>query len=70
MTVHKSQGSEYSTVVMVLPPPSSPLAGRELVYTGLTRARERLVVVGSEAAVRQAVSTPTRRMTGLAASLA
>ncbi len=70
MTVHKSQGSEYSTVVMVLPPPSSPLAGRELVYTGFTRARQRLVIVGSEAAVRQAVSTPTRRMTGLAASLA
>ena len=70
MTVHKSQGSEYSTVVMVLPPPSSPLAGRELVYTGFTRARQRLLVVGSEAAVRQAVSTPTRRMTGLAASLA
>lgn len=68
-TVHKSQGSEYPSVVMVLPPPGSPLAGRELLYTGVTRARERVLLVGSEESVRRCVTTPARRMTGLAEGL-
>ena len=59
MTVHKSQGSEYDTVVVVHPPADSPLVGRELLYTALTRARRRLVVVGSEESLRRAVATPT-----------
>jgi exodeoxyribonuclease V alpha subunit len=70
VTVHKSQGSEYGTVVVVLPPPTSPLATRELLYTAITRARTRVVIVGSEAAVRAAVTRPSVRMSGLAASLA
>jgi exodeoxyribonuclease V alpha subunit len=70
MTVHKSQGSEYDTVIMVLPPARSPLAGRELVYTGATRAKRHLFVVGNEAAVRAAVASPATRMTGLAEALA
>ncbi|MBG7603660.1 MAG: exodeoxyribonuclease V subunit alpha [Actinobacteria bacterium] len=69
MTVHKSQGSEYDTVVMIMPPITSPLVGRELVYTGVTRAKKHLLVVGSEATVRLAAETPARRMTGLAESL-
>ncbi len=70
VTVHKSQGSEYGTVVVVLPPPTSPLATRELLYTAITRARRRVVVVGSEAAVRAAVARPSVRMSGLAEGLA
>ena len=69
VTVHKSQGSEYGTVVVVLPPPTSPLATRELLYTAITRARRRVVIVGSEAAVRAAVTHPSVRMSGLAAAL-
>ena len=69
MTIHKSQGSEYGTVVMVLPPEGSPLVGRELVYTGATRARSALWVVGSAAAFSACVTTPARRMTGLADGL-
>ena len=69
ITVHKSQGSEYDTVVMILPPVTSPLVGRELLYTGITRAKQRLLVVGSSAVVRLSVETPTRRMTGLTRSL-
>jgi exodeoxyribonuclease V alpha subunit len=69
MTVHKSQGSEYDTVVMIMPPITSPLVGRELVYTGVTRAKKHLLVVGSEATVRLAAETPARRMTGLTESL-
>ena len=70
ITVHKSQGSEYDSVVVVLPPAQSPLVGRELLYTGVTRARQRLLLVGDDASVRAAVSSPTMRMTGLAQALA
>jgi exodeoxyribonuclease V alpha subunit len=69
MTVHKSQGSEYPTVVLVLPPATSPLIGRELLYTAVTRASDQVVVVGDEAAVRACVRTPGRRVTGLASAL-
>jgi exodeoxyribonuclease V alpha subunit len=44
MTVHKSQGSEFSHVLLVLPSQESAVLTRELVYTGLTRARDRLTV--------------------------
>jgi exodeoxyribonuclease V alpha subunit len=44
MTVHKSQGSEFTHVLLVLPAQESPVLTRELVYTGLTRARERLTL--------------------------
>jgi exodeoxyribonuclease V alpha subunit len=70
VTVHKSQGSEYGTVVVVLPPPTSPLATRELLYTAITRARRRVVLVGSEASLRMAVLRPSIRMGGLAPGLA
>ena len=52
VTVHKSQGSEYPAVVVVLPPAGSPLVGRELLYTAVTRSQRRLLVVGSEESVR------------------
>jgi len=42
MTIHKSQGSEFEHVLLVLPPQNSPVLTRELIYTGLTRAKERL----------------------------
>lgn len=65
MTIHKSQGSEYPTVLMILPPEGSLLVGRELVYTGITRARSRLVVAGALDVMRKCVATSSRRMTGL-----
>jgi exodeoxyribonuclease V alpha subunit len=69
LTVHKSQGSEYGTVAVVHPPADSPLVSRELLYTAVTRSTSRLVLVASAAAIRRAVDTPTRRVTGLAAAL-
>ncbi|MEY4372414.1 MAG: hypothetical protein RL219_1183 [Actinomycetota bacterium] len=68
MTVHKSQGSEYPSVVLIAPPATSPLVGRELVYTAITRAKSHVLVVGSEDAIRRCITTPARRMTGLAES--
>lgn len=69
MTVHKSQGSQFAHVVLVLPDATSPLLTRELVYTGLTRGRHRATVIGSEHAVRTAVATRAVRASGLSQAL-
>jgi exodeoxyribonuclease V alpha subunit len=62
LTVHKSQGSEYSRVLLVLPPEGGrQLLTRELVYTGITRARELAVICGNKEALRFAVSRRTER---------
>jgi exodeoxyribonuclease V alpha subunit len=65
MTVHRGQGSEFSRVTVVLPPPDSPLLTRELLYTAVTRAKELVRVVGSEESVRRAVSRQVTRPSGL-----
>jgi exodeoxyribonuclease V alpha subunit len=70
MTVHKSQGSQAREVTVLLPPADSPLLTRELFYTALTRAEQRVTVVGTEAAIRLAVGRPARRASGLADRLA
>ncbi len=69
MTVHKSQGSEFTAVALVLPDADAPLLTRELLYTGLTRARTDLRVAATESVWRTAVARPTRRWSGLAARL-
>lgn len=65
MTIHRGQGSQFARVSVVLPPASSPLLTRELLYTAVTRAREQVRVVGTADAVRRAVETPVRRASGL-----
>ncbi len=65
MTIHKSQGSEFDHVVVVLPPAGSRLATRELLYTAVTRARSRVTVVGDEASLRAAVRERIARASGL-----
>lgn len=70
LTIHKSQGSEYEQVAIVLPLQPSPVLTRELLYTGMTRSQGDITVVASEAAVRRAVVQRTQRATGLAARLA
>jgi exodeoxyribonuclease V alpha subunit len=70
MTVHKSQGSQYGTVLFVLPAAPSRIVTRELVYTALTRARERFVLAGSARAFRSALDRRIRRASSLADYLA
>lgn len=65
MTVHRGQGSQFERVSLVLPPASSPLLTRELLYTAVTRATTTVRVVGTEEAVRKSVTTPVRRASGL-----
>ena len=65
MTVHKSQGSQFDTAAVLLPDPTSQILTRELLYTAVTRARERLILVGTEEAVRAAVARPVARASGL-----
>ena len=69
MTIHKSQGSQFGTAAVLLPDADSPILTRELLYTAVTRARERVVIVGDEAAVRAAVGRSTGRASGLAGRL-
>jgi len=69
MTIHKSQGSQVDTAAVLLPPASSPILTRELLYTAVTRARAQLVVVGTEDALRAAVTRPVARASGLRARL-
>ncbi|MGE4284669.1 MAG: ATP-dependent RecD-like DNA helicase [Clostridia bacterium] len=71
MTVHKSQGSEFSAVVMPVFPGAPMLMSRNLFYTALTRAKELVVLVGKEASVRAMVNNnrEMRRYSGLAKKL-
>lgn len=55
-TVHKSQGSEYDTVILVLLPTQSIMLKRNLIYTGVTRARKRTILISTEDAIARAVS--------------
>ena len=70
MTIHKSQGGQAGEVVVLMPPSESRLLTRELLYTAVTRARRRVVVVGSADDVRAAVARPAARATGLRLRLA
>ncbi|HEU4579557.1 MAG TPA: exodeoxyribonuclease V subunit alpha [Polyangiaceae bacterium] len=65
MTIHKSQGSEFNAVSVVLPETVSPLLSRELLYTAVTRARQRVDVLGTREVVRAAVSRAIQRASGL-----
>jgi exodeoxyribonuclease V alpha subunit len=66
MTVHRSQGSQFEVVTVVLPPAGSPLGTRQTLYTAVSRAMTRVRLVGSVEAVLAAVAQPAARATGLA----
>lgn len=70
MTVHKSQGSEFAEVLLVLPEQPSPLLSRSLFYTGITRAKQKVEIWGLPPRLGEAVSTRAERAAGLAERLA
>lgn len=68
MTVHKSQGSEFSHAALLLPQQMSPVLTRELVYTGITRARHWFTLVAAPEMVRAAAARRVERVGGLSPS--
>ncbi len=69
MTVHKSQGSEFDEVLLVLPDRPLPVLTRELLYTGITRARKRVFLLGGEDVIRHTVTQKIQRRSGLKEAL-
>jgi exodeoxyribonuclease V alpha subunit len=65
MTVHKSQGSEFNRILLLLPPAFIPLLSRELLYTGITRAHERCDIWASKDALLKTIESRIMRMSGL-----
>jgi exodeoxyribonuclease V alpha subunit len=65
MTIHKSQGSEFKQVLILLPPQFSPLFTREWIYTGITRARHGVSIWGDEQVFKAMVAGKMNRVSGL-----
>ncbi len=65
MTIHKSQGSEFEHTVMVLPTEVNPVLSRELVFTGVTRAKKELTVFADEKIWKTAIRQAVKRQSGL-----
>lgn len=65
MTIHKSQGSEFSHAVVSLPEHGSRILTRELLYTAVTRGKDRVTLVGGEDAIVEAIARPVARASGL-----
>ncbi len=65
MTVHKSQGSEFDHVLFVIPPKLSPILTRELIYTGVTRARKKITIIGDMSIIKKAIDCSVHRKSGI-----
>ena len=64
-TIHRSQGSEFTKVAVVLPPEDSQLLSRELLYVAISRAKENVFLIGSEASLRAAVNRTEKQNSGI-----
>ena len=69
MTIHKSQGSEFEHTLMVLPPDPNPILTRELIYTGVTRAKKKLSLFVDDRVIARGIKVRTQRASGLVDSL-
>jgi exodeoxyribonuclease V alpha subunit len=65
MTVHKSQGSEFDEVIVVLPESQSLIMTRELLYTAITRAKKKVIIAADLKTIKEMSQRPMERMTGL-----
>ncbi|WP_069166297.1 exodeoxyribonuclease V subunit alpha [Nocardia altamirensis] len=70
MTIHRSQGSQYDTVSVVLPEPESTLLTRELLYTAITRARRHVRIIGTDESIRAGIARRVLRASGLSRPVA
>ncbi|MEE2903056.1 MAG: exodeoxyribonuclease V subunit alpha [Myxococcota bacterium] len=69
MTIHKSQGSEFKRVLVILPKELSPILSRELLYTAVTRAAEEVYIMATEDVIKAAVNQRISRASGLTGAL-
>jgi exodeoxyribonuclease V alpha subunit len=69
ITIHKSQGSEFNTVLMILPDRISPVVTRQLLYTGITRAKTKVIIVGNIDIIKKAINLSVKRNSGLSCCL-
>jgi exodeoxyribonuclease V alpha subunit len=69
LTIHKSQGSEFDHVLLLLPDKPNPVLTRQLFYTGLTRARKSVRILAPETILRATIATQLQRGSGLTAAL-
>ena len=69
MTVHKSQGSEFPRIALVLPAVSTRVVTRELLYTGITRARSEVLLVSPGSVLKEGINKRTSRRSGLLARI-
>jgi exodeoxyribonuclease V alpha subunit len=69
VTIHKSQGSEFDTVLILIPEKISPVVTRQLLYTGITRARKKAIIVGRLDVIQEAMDTPLERRSNVMAKL-
>jgi exodeoxyribonuclease V alpha subunit len=66
MTIHKSQGSEFDNIFVILPDQAdNRLLTRELIYTGITRARTKVMIQGSEEVILSGMASSVERSSGL-----
>jgi exodeoxyribonuclease V alpha subunit len=65
MTVHKSQGSEFNHILLILPYSETAVSTRELFYTGITRAADSVEIWGSESIIQSTIKKKTLRVSGL-----
>jgi exodeoxyribonuclease V alpha subunit len=68
-TIHKAQGSEFDAVAILMPERDLPLLTREALYTGVTRARRSVVIVGQEELLRVGIGRAIERFSGLGEEL-
>ncbi len=66
MTIHKSQGSEFDEVLLILPEVINPILSKELIYTGITRAKKAVKILSNKAVFIETVLRKIDRTTGLA----
>ena len=69
ITIHKSQGSEFETVLIIVPDKLSPVMTRQLLYTGVTRAKTRVIIAGDIHIIKKAIRVSIKRNSGLSTSL-
>lgn len=65
MTIHKSQGSEFDFTLMLLPAEFTPILTKELIYTGITRAKKQLALYADMKVLKRGVRVKTQRISGL-----